>query len=103
MITSLDVKQNSDNTTHVVYTVVFSGTNHQCYGNFDATTDEASTAFSGATKTDMWAGFKQLALTRLQTEATNALATVPTASTSTASTSTVSTTTDTTASTTTTA
>lgn len=93
MITSLDVKQNSDNTTHVVYTVVFSGTNHQCYGNFDATTDEASTAFSGATKTDMWAGFKQLVLTRLQTEATNALATVTTVTAST----------DTTASTTTTA
>lgn len=73
MITSLDVKQNSDNTTHVVYTVVFSGTNHQAYGNFDATSEEASTAFSGSTKEDMWAGFKQLVLTRLKTEATNAL------------------------------
>jgi len=73
MITSLDVKQNSDSTTHVVYTVVFSGTNHQAYGNFDATAEEASTAFSGSTKADMWAGFKQLVLNRLKTEATNAL------------------------------
>lgn len=74
MITSLDVKQNSDNTTHVVYTVVFSGTNHQAYGNFDTTADEASTAFSGSTKEDMWAGFKKLVLTRLQTESSQALA-----------------------------
>jgi len=81
MITSLDVKQNSDNTTHVVYTVVFSGTNHQAYGNFDATTDEASTAFSESTKEDMWAGFKQLVLTRLKDEATNALSTNATIST----------------------
>jgi len=74
MITSLDVKQNSDNTTHVVYTVVFSGTNHQAYGNFDTTADEAATAFSGSTKEDMWAGFKKLVLTRLQTESAQALA-----------------------------
>lgn len=73
MITSLDVKQNSDNTTHVVYTVVFSGTNHQAYGNFDATSEEASTAFSGSTKADMWAGFKTLVLNRLKTESTNAI------------------------------
>ncbi|QBJ03764.1 hypothetical protein ATCCB_0071 [Lactobacillus phage ATCCB] len=74
MITSLDVKQNSDNTTHVVYTVVFSGTNHQAYGNFDTTGDEAATAFAGSTKEDMWAGFKKLVLTRLQTESAQALA-----------------------------
>lgn len=73
MITSLDVRQNSDNTTHVAYTIVFNGTNHQAYGNFNTTADEASTAFSGSTKEDMWAGFKQLVLTRLKTEATNAL------------------------------
>ena len=84
MITSLDVKQNSDNTTHVVYSVVFSGTNHQAYGNFDATAEEASKAFSGSTKADMWAGFKQLVLTRLKDEATSALGTT-TASTTAAS------------------
>jgi len=64
MITSLDVKQNSDNTTHVAYTVVFSGTNHQAYGNFDTTADEASTAFSGSTKDDMWAGISLIIITR---------------------------------------
>jgi len=73
MITSLDVKQNIDNTTHVAYTFVFNGTNHQAYGNFNTTADEASTAFSGSTKDDMWAGFKKLVLTRLQTESAQAL------------------------------
>lgn len=73
MITSLDVKQNTDKTTHVVYSLVFSGTNHQAYGSFDATGDEATAAFAGSTKEDMWAGFKELILTRLRDEATNAL------------------------------
>ena len=45
MITSLDVKQNENGTTHVKYTVSFTGTNHLCYGDFDATSDEAATAF----------------------------------------------------------
>ncbi|WP_407886058.1 hypothetical protein [Levilactobacillus sp. N40-8-2] len=74
MITSLDVKQNTNNTTHVKYTVTFAGTNHLCYGDFDATADEATTAFKGMTSTDMWAGFKTLILTRLKDEATSAMA-----------------------------
>ncbi|MGY0229489.1 hypothetical protein [Levilactobacillus brevis] len=73
MITSLDVKQNENGTTHVKYTVSFTGTNHLCYGDFDATSDEAATAFKGMTSTDMWAGFKELILTRLRDETTNAL------------------------------
>lgn len=73
MFTSLDVKQNSDETTHVNYTLVFTGTSHQCYGAFDATKDEAATAFKGMTSSDMWAGFKTLILSRLKDEATSAL------------------------------
>lgn len=73
MITSLDVKQNTDGTTHVKYTVSFAGTGHLCYGDFDATSDEATTAFKGMTSVDMWAGFKQLILNRLKDEATSAL------------------------------
>lgn len=73
MITSLDVKQNDNGTTHVKYTASFTGTSHICYGDFDATSEEATDAFKAMTNTDMWAGFKQLVLTRLKTEATNAL------------------------------
>lgn len=73
MITSLDVKQNDNGTTHVKYTVSFTGTSHICYGDFDATSEEATNAFKATTSTDMWAGFKKLVLTRLKTEATNAL------------------------------
>uniref|UniRef100_UPI00403F5B63 hypothetical protein n=1 Tax=Lentilactobacillus hilgardii TaxID=1588 RepID=UPI00403F5B63 len=73
IVTSLDVQQNQDNTTHVKYTVSFQGTNHICYGEFDATTSESTTAFAGSTTTDMWNGFKNLVLTRLKDEATNAL------------------------------
>ncbi|TYA97384.1 hypothetical protein FXE12_11590 [Lactobacillus sp. SL9-6] len=73
MITSLDVKQNDNGTTHIKYTVSFTGTSHICYGDFDATSDESASAFKAMTNTDMWAGFKQLVLTRLKTEATNAL------------------------------
>ena len=73
MITSLDVKQNDNGTTHVKYTASFTGTSHICYGDFDATSEEATNAFKAMTNTDMWAGFKKLVLTRLKTEATNAL------------------------------
>lgn len=78
IVTSLDVQQNQDSTTHIKYTVTFSGTNHLCYGSFDATADETTTAFKNASATDMWSGFKELVLTRLKDEATNALGTTTT-------------------------
>lgn len=81
IVTSLDVKQNSDGTTHIKYTVGFQGTNHICYGEFDSTKDEATTAFKNATTNDMWLGFEQLILTRLKDEATNALNTTTTTAT----------------------
>jgi len=74
MVTSIEVKQNTDKTTHISYTVAFNGTGHQCYGNFDATVDEANAAFKGADNADMWAGFKALVLNRLKDEATSAMA-----------------------------
>lgn len=74
MITSIDVKQNTDKTTHISYSVSFNGTGHQCYGSFDATADEATAAFKGMTSADMWTGFKKLVLTRLKDEATSAMA-----------------------------
>ena len=87
IVTSLEVQQNQDNTTHIKYTVTFSGTNHLCYGSFDATTDETTAAFKNASTTDMWNGFKELVLTRLKDEATNALnSTSTTSATSTTST-----------------
>lgn len=73
IITSLDVKQNSDGTAYVKYSISFEGTNHVCYGDFNATEEESSTAFKGATTADMWNGFKKLILTRLNTESANAL------------------------------
>lgn len=73
IVTSLDVQQNQDSTTHIKYTVTFSGTNHLCYGSFDATADETTNAFKNASATDIWNGFKKLVLTRLKDEATNAL------------------------------
>lgn len=73
MITSLDVKQNKDETTHIKYTASFEGTNHICYGEFDANKEEATTAFSGMSASDMWAGFKKLIFTRLNKEAENSL------------------------------
>lgn len=73
IVTSLNVNQNDDGTASIKYTVAFPGTNHICYGNFVATKQEAATAFSGTTTTDMWSGFKSLILTRLKTESTNAL------------------------------
>lgn len=70
---SLNIQQNNDGTAHIKYTVAFQGTNHICYGDFDTTVDEANEAFKNATTTDMWNGFKNLVLTRLKDEATNAL------------------------------
>ena len=81
IVTSLDVQQNSDKTTHVKYTVTFQGTNHICYGEFDTTEDEATNAFKGVTASDMWNGFETLVLTRLKDEATNALGTTTTSTT----------------------
>lgn len=78
IVTSLDVKQNSDSTAHVKYTVSFQGTNHICYGEFDTTTDEATNAFKDASTSDMWLGFETLILTRLKNEATSALASTTT-------------------------
>lgn len=72
MITSLQVTP-KDDSSHVKYTVSFEGTNHIAYGEFDATATETTAAFKDATTTDSWSGFKQLVLTRLKTEATNAL------------------------------
>lgn len=74
VITSLDVKNNTDKTVDITYTANFTGTNHINYGSFTATVDEATAAFKGMTSTDMWAGFKTLILTRLKDEATSAMA-----------------------------
>lgn len=73
MLNSLFTSLNTDGSTHIKYTYTFTKTQHIIYGEFDASQADTTKAQQAATGTDSWAGFKQLVLTRLKTEATNAL------------------------------
>lgn len=64
---------NNDSGSQVDYSVNFQGTNHNLTGSFVATEDEIATAFKDVENGDMFAGVKKLVLSRLQTEAQNAL------------------------------
>ena len=73
MLNSLFTSLNTDGSTHIKYTYTFTKTQHVFYGEFDASQSDTTKSQQAATGTDSWAGFKQLVLTRLKTEATNAL------------------------------
>ncbi|MDT6981708.1 hypothetical protein [Levilactobacillus zymae] len=73
MLNSLFTSLNTDGSTHIKYTYTFTKTQHIIYGEFDASQEDTAKAQQAAKDTDSWAGFKQLVLTRLKTEATNAL------------------------------
>jgi len=73
MLNSLFTSLNTDGSTHIKYTYTFTKTQHIIYGEFDASQADTTKAQQEAKGTDSWAGFKQLLLTRLKTEATNAL------------------------------
>jgi len=73
MLNSLFTSLNTDGSTHIKYTYTFTKTQHIIYGEFDASEADTTKAQQAATSTDSWVGFKQLLLTRLKTEATNAL------------------------------
>ena len=73
MLNSLFTSLNTDGSTHIKYTYTFTKTQHIIYGEFDASEADTTKAQQVATGTDSWVGFKQLLLTRLKTEATNAL------------------------------
>lgn len=59
--------------TQIEYTVNFQGTNHNISGSFVSESDEFATAFKQVINGDVFGGIKNLVLTRLQTEAQNAL------------------------------
>lgn len=59
--------------SQVEYTVNFQATNHNITGSFVATEDEVSSAFKDVENGDVFFGLKKLVLTRLQSEAQNAL------------------------------
>lgn len=61
------------NGSQVEYTVNFQATNHNVTGSFVATEDEVSSAFKDVENGDVFFGLKKLVLTRLQSEAQNAL------------------------------
>ncbi|QMU09320.1 hypothetical protein H3M12_12245 (plasmid) [Levilactobacillus suantsaii] len=73
MLNSLFTSLNTDGSTHIKYTYTFTKMQHIIYGEFDASQEDTTKAQQAAKDTDSWAGFKQLVLTRLKTEATNAL------------------------------
>ncbi|WP_367377314.1 hypothetical protein [Levilactobacillus cerevisiae] len=73
MLNSLFTSLNTDGSTHIKYTYTFTKTQHIVYGEFDASQADTTKAQQASTNTDSWAGFKQLVLIRLKTEATNAL------------------------------
>lgn len=73
MLNSLFTSLNTDGSTHIKYTYTFTKTQHIIYGEFDASEADTTKAQQAATGTDSWVGFKQLLLTQLKTEATNAL------------------------------
>ena len=62
-----------DNGSQIEYTVNFQGTNHNVTGSFVGTSDEVTDAFKDVSNGDVFAGIKKIVLTRLQTEAQNAL------------------------------
>lgn len=61
--------------TQVEYTVNFQATSHNLTGSFVATKDEIDNAFKDIEGEDVFTGVKKLVLTRLETEAQNALGT----------------------------
>lgn len=65
MLNSLNTKINDDGTTNVKYSLTFMGADHDCYGEFNASAEDTTAAFKGATATDTWAGFKDLVLKQL--------------------------------------
>lgn len=62
-----------DNGTQIEYTVNFQATNHNINGSFVSTSDEFNTAFKTTENGDVFFGIKQLVLSRIQSEAQNAL------------------------------
>lgn len=62
-----------NNGTQLEYTVNFEGTNHNISGSLIATQDEFDTAFKDVVNGDVFGGIKKLVLTRIQSEAQNAL------------------------------
>lgn len=61
------------NGTQLEYTVNFEGTNHNLSGALISSQDEFDTAFKDVVNGDVFGGLKKLVLTRLQSEAQNAL------------------------------
>lgn len=75
MVTINNITPQQNNGSQIEYTVNFQATNHNITGSFVATQDEVDNAFKQQNNGDAFFGLKQLVLTRLQTEATNALGT----------------------------
>ena len=74
MVTINNITPNNG-VSQIEYTVNFQATNHNLTGSFVATQEEVDNAFKDIEAGDVFAGVKKLVLTRLKTEAQNALGT----------------------------
>ncbi|QHJ79131.1 MAG: hypothetical protein [Caudoviricetes sp.] len=74
MVTINNITPNNG-VSQIEYTVNFQATNHNLTGSFVATQEEVDNAFKDIEAGDVFAGVKKLVLTRLETEAQNALGT----------------------------
>lgn len=69
ILSDVSTSSNIDGKTiHIKYTMTFPADSHVIYGGLDVDQDVATTAFKGATTTDMYAGFKTLILATLNRE-----------------------------------
>ncbi|WP_282803936.1 hypothetical protein [Secundilactobacillus kimchicus] len=68
MLNSLNTRINDDGTTNIKYSLTFAGAEHECYGEFNASAEDTTEAFKGATASDTWAGFKVLVMKQLMTD-----------------------------------
>lgn len=74
MVTINNITPNNG-VSQIEYTVNFQATNHNLTGSFVATQEEVDNAFKDIEAGDVFEGVKKLVLTRLETEAQNALGT----------------------------